>query len=164
MEWFCYSTPSKIIGTDRVQTDISHLAEIAGVDRIQYMLSMYRYIREGRFLEILNMEAQEEIVDWLMKHRHYDFGTEFCLLLTTSINKAKNSAVWMRCFVDLSGNEPMIKAKGIWTGYATEIPEGLANLHTFVLGLKDLEIKIGGRGRWPTPRKRPKYIPLFASR
>ena len=140
MHFFCYSTPS----TDKVETDLSHLAELAGVSRERYILSMCRQIREGRILEILKEDVQLKFLEWIFEHSLFDNKTEFCILLITSINKVKNSAMWLKCVVDISGDVPMVRLRGLWPGFVGEPPNGFSGL-LFSLNLNDLEM---GDRKW----------------
>ena len=74
------------------------ISEKALVQRVFFKLD------EGSFAECLHMKAQAKFDDWIQENDLLD-GRDFGLCLGVS----KKVALWCRCFLDLTGDEPLYR-------------------------------------------------------
>jgi len=115
---------------------LGHLAAMAGMTEREFVERMSRLLSDGRLMELLRVERQAALYDWLEGKE--TTGEPFAVMFRLSANRRADVALYCRCRVDMGGDEPLILVEDSFPsveGYDKGIGE------PFVVELRDLETR-----------------------
>jgi len=122
----------------RSPVGLSHVASMAGVSERGFIKRMSLLLSKGRMMDLLRIETQARISEWLEGREAT--GESFIVMFRLSNNRGVDLAMYCKCRVDMSGDEPLIRVEDSFpsvVGYDKGV-----GVDPFVIELKDLETMI----------------------
>ena len=123
------------MSTRREPVGLAHVASMAGLSERGFIKRMSMFLSKGRLLDLLRVEAQVRLCEWL-DGKETD-GEPFMVMFRLSHGRDVDMAMYCKCRVDMSGDEPVIKVQDIFPSTAGY--DKKSDLAPFVVELKDLE-------------------------
>lgn len=77
----------------------------AGMNELQYGSVLFDYLAKGDIINLLNLEGQADICDWINDNSLLN-GKPFCLEIHISINQYYKIVLYALCRMNLMGDEP----------------------------------------------------------
>jgi hypothetical protein len=124
---------------DRTFVNIGHVAAMYGMTKSQYLDNMVRQIKNGDLMVLLREEAQFDLSEWIMSKGRYDDGGMFYVMFSMSADSSEDTCLICNCWVDMSGNEPSVRTRGIKVvPYSKVVNMNGTRTDMFEIGICDL--------------------------
>jgi hypothetical protein len=112
------------------------------MDEREYAAMMMSRLVGGDVMDLLRIEAQDQLFGWVNSRRLEDTGESFLVLLRLSEGRKHDAALFCLCRVDMSGDEARIRCEKAIPGLAGAPPAAVAGLGRFEAALWDLETEV----------------------
>jgi hypothetical protein len=117
------------------EVGLAHVAGMHGISERDLVGRMSELLAAGRLMYLLRVEAQARLYEWLDGKE--SSGDPFAVMFRLSANRGIDVAMYCKCYVDMGGDEPLIRVDDTFVSVAG-YDKGLGK--AFEVGLKDLEI------------------------
>ena len=134
---------SLVEGEDEV--GLGQFAAICGMTEKEFSAHMFRKLEQGRLLDLLNLDAQADLSEWIIGQ--FFSGKEFVVVFRLSLNRKRDACLFCVCSVRNADREALVDVRHAIPGLIDNVPKEVLGLESFEVGFCDMKTSCGTGGQ-----------------
>jgi len=135
-------SPALSLKSKSLDVSLTDFAKNGNLTEAQYSRKLFDKLESGQLLDLLNIESQVKIGDWISQ-KFLDNSKEFLIVFKLSMNRLRNVALFCVCSMNLKDDEPKIYVDFAIPGFMDATPPEAQNItDRMILNFDDMEPRI----------------------
>lgn len=131
--------------TDQKPTEVglSEFAAICGLTEQEFYQKMFEKLKEGKFVDLLKPEAQNDFFNWASSLKLQEKEITFVIRIRLSMNRTDDTALYCLSKIDMMGDEFGVKVLKTVPGMTSLVPDEMKSELGFEVGFCDFDTTMG---------------------